>query len=295
MNGKLRTIVIIALILGILLGGSGFLGESVGAFIGLCSLTIAINWLMIYSATYSASGEKTSKKEKIDAILTTMPLSIPICALFWWALGSIVWPEATALRVVTFCTALPCLLMLPARKMLFSIDGYAFNIKLQGLHPIIVKIIIIGLVLASIFLGVKGCVKQFSEKKYIDALEKVDVEVFDEYFNDSTGKFDFAIRLKNGTKYTITDMCFNMKVYDKTGSLLINTDFYIPKGSVFSQGEEGCFCVYVKQSDVASVEALYYSEFYDLTIQVWITEVEYEEYYSSLEAEYECFMNIANP
>jgi hypothetical protein len=51
MKKKLRFIAITALIAGFLLGGSGLLGGSIGALIGLISLTISINWLLIFSAT----------------------------------------------------------------------------------------------------------------------------------------------------------------------------------------------------------------------------------------------------
>jgi hypothetical protein len=230
---------------------------------------------MIFSATH---GERINKENIRPVIEILLQWGIPSCALLWWGLGSVVWHDNTTLKAVTLCLALPCLLMMPARKLLFSIDGVAFNIKLPGLHPIIVKIIIIGLVLGSVFLGLKGCVKQTSEKKYIDALEKIEVEAYDKYFNESTGKFDFAIRLKNGTTYTVTDMRFEMKVYDETAELLVDTTFYIPEGSAFSPGEERCFYVYVKQSAVESVETLYYADFDSLDIQMWITEVEYEEY-----------------
>lgn len=291
MKRNLRAIVILTLIAGVLLGGSGLLGESGGAIIGLCSLTIAINWLMIYGATV---GE-TERKKKVLATLSMLQLSIPICALFWWALGSLVWPDNMVLRTVSFCLALPCLLTMPARKKLFSIDGVAFNIKLPGLSPIIVIIIIIGLILGGVFIGFRSCAKNASEQEYLEALENVEVEVYDEYFNDSTDKFDFAIRLKNGTKYTIVNMCFNMKVYDETGALLVDTSFYIPEGSAFVSDEERCFYVYVKQSDVESVETLYYANFDSLDIQMWITEVEYEEYKLLSNIKYKCFSKPAIP
>ena len=295
MKGKLRAIVIIALIAGVLLGGSGLLGESAGAIIGLCALTISINWLMYYSATYSATGEKPKGKAKVVAILSILQLSIPICALFWWALGSLVWPDNMVLRTVSFCLALPCLLTMPARKMLFSVDGVAFNIKLPGISPIIIIVIIIGLILGGVFVGFKSCSRHSAEKEYIEALENVEVEVFDKYFNDSTGKFDFAIRLKNGTPYTLTNMRFDMRVYDENGALLVDTSFYIPEGASFATGEEGSFYVYVKQSDVESVETLYYADLDSLNIQIWITEVEYEEYESLLSVEYQCFSKPATP
>lgn len=287
MKSKLRTIAIIALIAGVLLGGSGLLGESGGALIGLCALTISINWLMIYGATV---GESKGKK-KVLAILSMLQLSIPICALFWWALGSLVWPDNMVLRTVSFCLALPCLLTMPARKRLFSVDGVAFNIKLPGISPIIVIVIIIGLILGGVFVGLKSCSKQSAEEEYLEVLENVEVEVYDIYLNDSTGKFDFAIRLKNGTPYTVTDMRFYMKVYDEMGVLLVDTSFYIPEGAAFASGEERRFCVFVKQSDVESVETLYYADLDSLDIQMWITEVEYEEYESPLSAEYRCFNN----
>ena len=285
MKGKLRTIAIIALGVGILSGGSGLLGESGGAIVGLCALTISINWLMIYGATV---GE-TNGKKKVFAVLSVLQWSIPICALFWWALGGIVWPESTALKTVVFCLALPCLLMMPARKRLFSIDGYAFNIKLPGLHPIVVTIIIIGMILGGIFIGFRSCAKNSSEKEYLKSLESVEVEVYDKYLNDLTDKFDFAIRLKNGTPYTLTNMCFDMKVYDEIGTLIVDTSFYIPKGITFVSGEEQRFYVYVKQRDVEDVETLYYADFSSLNIQVWITEVEYKEYDLPLSTEYQCF------
>lgn len=291
MKGKLRAVVIIVLIAGVLLGGSGLLGESVGAVIGLCSLTISINWLMIYAAT---RGEPKGK-QKVLSILSMLQLSIPICSLFWWALGSLVWPDNMVLRAVTFCLALPCLLAMPARKKLFSIDGVAFNIKLPGLPPIALAIIIIGLILGIVLIGFKSCANHSAEKEYLESLENIEVEVYDKYFNDSTDKFDFAIRLKNGTSYTLTNMRFDMKVYDEAGELLVDTSFYIPKGAAFAAGEERRFYVYVKQSDVESVETLYHADFDSLNIQMWITEVEYEEYKSPLSVEYQCFSKPANP
>lgn len=295
MKKKLKFIAIITLVVGVLLGGSGMLGETVGSVIGLCSLTIAINWLMIYGAICSPTGEGRKGKEKVLSILSMLQLSIPICALFWWALGSLVWPDNTILRAVTFCLALPCLLAMPARKKLFSIDGVAFNIKLPGIHPIIIVIIIIGLVLGGVLIGFKSCAKNSEEKEYLEALESVEVEVYDKYLNDSTGKFDFAIRLKNGTPYALKNMCFAMKVYDETGALLVDTIFYLPEGAAFSSGEERRFYAYVKQSDVESVETLYNADLDSLEIHLWITEVEYEEYDSPLNANYQCFTQTANP
>ena len=286
MKDKLRIVAIICLIAGVLLGGSGVLGEAVGAAIGLCSLTISIIWLMIHAATI---GEPNGKGKVRSIIKILLQWGIPICALFWWALGGIIWPDNTILRAVSFCLALPCLLMMSVRKTLFSVDGVAFSIKLPGLHPIIVNILIIGMLLGGIFLGFKSCAKHSEEKEYLEALECVEVEVNDKYFNESTGKFDFAIRLKNGTTYTVTDMRFEMKVYDETGVLLVDTAFYIPEGSAFSPDDEKCFYVYVKQSDVEFVETLYYANFDSLEIQMWITEVEYEEYDSPLSANYQCF------
>lgn len=302
MKRKLRAIVIILLIAGVLLGGSGvlsesgFLSESVKAVIALISLTISINWLMIYSATCSATGEKAKGKAKVLGILSVLQLSIPLCALFWWALGNLViWPGNTILNAITFCLAFPCLLAMPARKKLFSIDGVAFNIKLPGLHPIIITIIIIGFILGGIFIGFKSCANHSEEEEYLESLESIEVEVFDKCLNESTGKFDFAIRLKNGTPYGLNNMHFEMKVYDETGTLLVNTCFYIPEGSVFATGEERCFYAYVKQSDVESAETLYYADFDSLNIQMWITEVEYKEYKSPLNAEYKCFSKPAIP
>ena len=295
MKKKLKVIAIIALIAGVLLGGSGMLGETVGPIIGLCSLTIAINWLMIYGAICAPTGEAPKGKAKVLSILSMLQLSIPICSLFWWALGSLViWPGNTILTGITFALALPCLAAMPARKKLFSIDGVAFNIKLPGIHPIIIVIIIIGLVLGGVFIGFKSCAKNSAEKEYIEALESVEVEVYDKYLDDSTGKFDFAIRLKNGTPYALKSMCFSMKVYDETGILLVDTIFYLPEGAAFSSGEERRFYAYVKQSDVESVETLYNADLDSLEIQMWITEVEFEEYDSPLEAEYQCFAKPAN-
>ena len=150
MKKNRRNIAIIAVIAGMLLGGSGLLGESGGAFIGLCALTVAINWLILYSATHSATGKKPEGRAKVVAILSTLQLSIPICALFWWALGSLVWPDNVAFRFVTLALAFPCLLTLPARKKLFSVDGVAFNIKLPGVNPIIVPIIVVGIIIGGI-------------------------------------------------------------------------------------------------------------------------------------------------
>lgn len=291
MKGKLRIIAIIALIVGILLGGSGLLGESGGAIIGLCSLTIAINWLMLYAATRG----KPKGKQKVLAILSKLQWSIPICALFWWALGSIVWPDNTTLRAVSFSLALPCLLMMSVRKRLFSIDGHIFHIKLPGLHPTIVTIIIIGMIIGGTFIGLRSCVKNASEKEYLEALEYIEVEACDKYFNDSTNKFDFLISLKNGTPYTVTRMRFSMKVYDKTGTQLVDTSFYIPEGAVLATEEEQSFYVYVKQSDVECVETLYYSDLTSLSVQVWITEVEYEEYGAPLDTEHQCYSKPAIP
>ena len=283
MKGKLRAVAIIVLVAGLLVGGSGLLGESAGAVIGLCSLTISINWLMIYAAI----REKPIGKEKVLMILSMLQLSIPICALFWFCLGSLVWPDNMVLRTVSFCLALPCLLAMPARKRLFSIDGVVFNIKLPGLPPIVIVIIIIGLILGGVFIGFKSCAKHSAEEEYLESLENVEVEVVDKYLNESTDKFDFAIRLKNGTPYALTNMRFEMKVYDEAGTWLVNTSFYIPEGSTFAMGEERYFYAYVKQNDVESVETLYHADFDSLNIQMWITEVEYEEYESPLRTEYQ--------
>jgi hypothetical protein len=295
MKRKLRIVAIVALIAGVLLGGSGLLGEPGGEIVGLCSLTIAINWLMIYSAMHSLTGEKVKGKEKVLAVLSALQYSIPICALFWAVLGNLIWPENRILITVSSCLAIPCLLTMPARKQLFSVDGVAFNIKLPGVSPIIVTIIVIGIVFGGVLIGIRSCAKNSEEKEYVEALENVEVEVYDEYFNDSTGKFDFAIRLKNGTPYTLKNMCFAMKVYDETGVLLVDTIFYLPNGAPFSPGEERCFYVYVNQNDVESVKTLYYSDFDSLNIQMWIVEVEYEEYDSPLSTEYSCFNKPSVP
>lgn len=290
-----KRVLLIVLVAGLLLGSSGLLGGTGGMLVGLCSLTILINWAMIYSATYSSTGEKTNGKQLVLTILSVLQLSIPICAVFWWAVSYYIWPDNMIIRGVIFCLALPCLLAMPARKMLFSVDGVAFNIKLPGINPIIVAIIIIGIVLGGVVIVFQSCSMSSAQKAYIEALENIDVEVYDKYFNDETGKFDFAIRIKNDTPYTLKDMRFAMKVYDKTGELLIDTTFYLPDGAAFSSGEERRFYVYVKQSDVKSVEALYNANIDSLEIQMWIMEVEYEEYDSPLNVNYKCLAQTAKP
>ena len=288
MKRKIYSIALIVLVLGVILGASGVLGDYLGSIIGLCSLTV----LILGAAIYSAMNAGFKGKKKIFNIIM---LCISCCALFWWAVGSLVWPDNLALRAVSFCIALPCLLAMPASKTISLGEGVFFRIKLPGLPFPIIVIIIIGLVLGGVLIGFKSCAKKTEEKEYLSTLENVEVEVYDKYFNNSTGKFDFAIRLKNGTTYTVTDMRFKMKVYDKTGALLVDTAFYIPEGSAFSQGEERCFYIYVKQSDVESVETLYNADLDSLEIQLWITEVEYEEYDFPLNANYQCFTQTANP
>lgn len=288
MKKKLHNIAIIGLILGVLLGGSGLLGDSIGAAIGLCSLTI----LILGAAIYSVTHKKTKgKKEVFDVIM----ICISCCALFWWAVGGLIWPDNQVLKAISFCVALPCILAQQRTKTLFNVDGVAFNIKLPGVPFPIIAIIVIGLVLGGVFVGFKSCAKNSEEKEYLESLESVEAEVYDKYLNDSTGKFDFAIRLKNGTPYTLTNMCFDMKVYDETGVLLVDTSFYIPEGSKFAPGEERSFYVYVNQSAVESVETLYNADLDSLDIQMWITEVEYEEYESPLSTNYKCFSKPANP
>lgn len=300
MKGKVRAIAIIVLIAGVLLGGSGLLSESglisetAEIVITLVSLTISINWLMIYAATHSA-GEKIPLKESIQSVLTMLQLSIPICALFWWLLGHFLWGSNSVLNIILFCLALPCILAMPARIKVFSPSGVPVYLKRLGMNPIVIGIIVIGLIIGGVFFGFRSCANRSTEKEYLESLGNMEVEVYDKYLNDSTDKFDFAIRLKNGTTHTLTNMRFNMKVYDETGTLLVDTSLYTPQGLVLAAGEEQRFYVYVKQSDVESVEALYYADFDSLNIQMWITEVKYEEHESPLNAEYHCFNKPAIP